>query len=84
MRRALRIVADAHGDGQPGHLGNILEILGVGEPGGIGQGHETGAGIDAGAGLVEADVAIVADPEDLEVDAAGFCDELFVFDAMLA
>ena len=45
--------------------------------------HEAGARVGRGTGLVEADVAALADAEDLEVDAAGFADRPLVRGAVL-
>jgi hypothetical protein len=75
--------ADAHRYRKAGHLRNILEVMGVGDPGGVIQRNEAGAGIDAASRLIEPDVPIVADAQDLQIDTTGLFDHLLVLQATL-
>ena len=72
-------------DGE-GHLGDLLEVVAeeaaVGEDGVIGERLDAGARGEAGAGLVEGDVAVLADARHEQVDAAGSLDLGLVLDAL--
>ncbi len=61
-----------------GHLVDGGEEALVGLPGGLGQLHDVGEGAEGGAGLVEADVAVVADAQKLQIHAACRRDLLIV------
>lgn len=74
---------DADGQGEAGHLADVVvEEAGVGEDGVVGERLDPGAGREAGAGLVEGDVAVLADAGEEEVDAAGGLDLGLVGDAL--
>jgi hypothetical protein len=75
--------ADAHGDGTArtlfaGSEGFCIVVQRL-----PAQDFEARAGTNAGSGLVEADVTVAADAQDLEVDAAGLADGLFIGGAVL-
>ena len=75
--------ADAHGDGATGTLFAGSEGFGIVVQSFAAQDFEARARTDAGSGLIEADVAIAADAEKLEVDASGLADGQFVGSAVL-
>ena len=63
--------ADAHGERLARHVVDAVEETAVGLDGGLGQVNAVGALDEGVAGLVEADVAVVADAEELEVLVTG-------------
>ena len=69
---------DAHGHGLTGHLVGGGEETGIGLDGTLGEVHHVGLLLEGVAGLVEADVAVMADAQDLDVDAAHVADDLVV------
>ena len=69
---------DAHGDGHPRNHGDIRELIDIRQSRCIVQCHHAGDGIATGSRFVETDMTVQADPKDLEVDPAGFCDLLFI------
>lgn len=74
---------DADGEGHLGDAGEVVaEEARVGEDGVVGEGLDAGARGEAGAGLVEGDVAVLADAGEEEVDAAGAPDLGLVLDAL--
>jgi hypothetical protein len=75
--------ADSQRNGQARHMRDILKIVGIGDPGRVVQGNEAGAGVDAAAGLVKADMPVIADPQDLQVDATGIFDHFFIIQTVL-
>src|SRR5580700_222839 len=70
--------ADAHGNGALGEFFAGSEKLAIVVDGFLAENFQAGAGAEAGSGLVETDVAVAADAEDLQVDAAGVTDGMFV------
>ena len=67
--------ADAHGQGLAGHLVPGGEEPGVGLDGALGQVHHVGGHHELLAGLVEADVAVAAHAQQLQVGAAQAADK---------
>ena len=70
--------ADAHGDGAAGAFFTGSEKFGVVVESFLVEDFQTRARAEAGSGLVETDVAVAADAEELQVDAAGLADGVFV------
>lgn len=66
--------AHSHGDGVDRHVLDLLEETGIVLDGRPGQGFQPGPRTQGAGRLVEADVAIRADAQDLNVDAADFLD----------
>ena len=66
----LKDLPGAHGAGVGGHLVDAGEEALVGVPGALGEGDLMGAGGEGVGGLVEADVAVDAQAQQLQVDAA--------------
>lgn len=74
---------DADGEGQTGHLVDVVaEEARVGEDGVVGERLDAGAGGERRPGLVEGDVAVLADAREEEVDAADGLDLGLVGDAL--
>lgn len=73
---------DTHGEGVFWDVVGGGEEAGVGGDCGLGEGSVGGVFREMVGGLVEADVAVCADAEDLEVDAAGLFDFGFVLRAL--
>lgn len=74
---------DADGQGHAGHLVDVVvKEARVGEDGVVGQRLDAGAAGQAGAGLVEGNVAVLADAGEEEVDAADALDGVLVGDAL--
>ncbi|OPZ89433.1 MAG: hypothetical protein BWY73_01509 [candidate division TA06 bacterium ADurb.Bin417] len=71
-----------HGDGVKRHLAGVGEEAGVVLDGLLGEGLDMGARGQGRTGLVEADMAVAADAQYLEVDAAGLDDPLLVLAAV--
>lgn len=69
--------SDAHGDDMEWHRVLAAEEAGVVLAGAGGEGFDAGAGGEGGCRFVEANVAICADAEELEVDAA-CCADFFL------
>src|SRR5258708_15584512 len=70
--------ADAHGDGALGNLFFGGEELAVVFDGFFAENFQTGSRTEAGGRFVESDVAVAADAENLQVDAARIANGLFV------
>lgn len=74
---------DADGEGHAGHLADVIvKEARVGEDGVVGERLDAGARGQAGAGLVEGNVAVLADAGQEEVDAADALDGVLVGDAL--
>ena len=74
---------DTDGESHAGHLGNVIvKEARVGKDGVVGERLDAGARGQAGAGLVEGNVAVLADAREEEVDAADALDGVFVGDAL--
>ena len=65
-----------------GHFGLAGKKVAIVFDGFAAESLQAGAGGEAGSRLVEADVAVAADAKNLQVDAAGRFDGLFVFGAV--
>lgn len=74
---------DADGEGHAGHLGDVVaEEARVGEDGVVGERLDARPRRQAGPGLIEGDVAVLADAAEEQVDAAGRLDLLLVLHAL--
>src|SRR5258707_3432868 len=69
---------NAHGDGALRHLGFVGERMAIVFDRFAAERFQPGAGSEAGSLFVETDVAIATDAKNLQVDAAGSFDGLFV------
>ena len=70
--------SDTHGDDMEGHRVLATEEAGVILASAGGEGFDAGAGGEGGCRFVEANVAIAADAEELEVDAPSLADFFLV------
>jgi hypothetical protein len=74
---------DTNSQGHARHLADVVvKEARVGKNGVIGQSLDTSAAGQAGAGLVEGNVAVLADASKEQVNAAGLLDGIFVGDAL--
>ena len=67
-------VPHAHGDGGGGHVFLALKEAGVGIDGALGQLLDMSGGMQGIAGLVESDMAVIADAQQLQVGHAALVD----------
>src|ERR1700747_3637373 len=74
--------ANAHGNSARGDCGFVGERVAIVFDGFATERFQTGAGSEAGGRFVEADVAVAADTKNLDVNAAGGFDGLFVLRAV--
>lgn len=74
---------DTDSQGHAGHLADVVvKEAGVGQDGVIGKSLDTGTAGQAGAGLVEGNVAVLANTSEEQVDAASSLNGILIGDAL--